>query len=115
VRPTLDSRRSRIQARLEHLTAVQNVEIDLRHTHIDPAAFANTNDHDSVSMDDAVFVHSPTVNGSPELADGTFTGASTSTTLPPVVMSTRARILASPITVVSNQSTFIPPAKFNPV
>lgn len=99
LRPTIEARRNKIQARLAHISQMRTVETDLRQTHIDPTLFPR--DDDSVSMEDAVLVHSPTEGSSPELADGMITGASTSTG-GPVVMSTRARILASPIRVVSS-------------
>lgn len=94
MRAALEARRTKIQARLEHLSTMRNVETDLRNTHIDNTsamdATPSTSTPDNrLSMDDAIFINSP-IEGS-------------SSSSMPIIMSTKARILASPIRVVSSK------------
>lgn len=104
MRDTLETRRSKVQARLEHVSSMKMVVTDLQDTHISPPPTAN--DIHDVTMDDVASLPSPT---SPTLrhsfADGMGLAGSAANSSPNTLF-TKAKILASPIVPVSPRISY---------
>lgn len=97
MRDALETRRSKIEARLEHVTSMKRVVTDLRDTHISPHILSD--DINDVDMDDGVFIPSPTSPTFSTADAGPSTPRSSNARRPSVVV-TKAKILASPIVPV---------------
>jgi hypothetical protein len=107
VREALEKRRSKVQTRLEHVNSMKKVATDLRDTHIDDTP--TLDDMNDVSMDDTVFVPLPPPNEHDGPVFDTLTNqqprpSASTLDAQATIMSTRAKIFATPIRPVRGTS-----------